>query len=211
MAESKKKQSQLEQQVEQKDKAIKELKQKLIQNEKSYIEELKSRNHQVLTLRVELDTKSKTIAALTAEIHKLKVVRSSREEPLPRTPPSREREGSGKLKSRRVPSASAVDIQSRPVTAKAKQAAPDAEIFLARTVAVEEPQREVSMKPTPPILPPIAAAGYEDVKAFSRRQKMIRRRIDLSSQGAEYTTLAVDQLASSSNSNTYIHEPNTTK
>lgn len=178
----------------------KELKSQLKINEKKYLEELKSKNSQVLALKIELDSKSGAIANLTTEIHKLKVSHASMDQlssPVLRSPSSRE--GSSKRKSRQL----SADLQSRPVTGKCSALAPDAGLFLARASPVE-PASEVSAKPTPPVLPPIS----NDIKALNRRQRLIRRRLDITPQ-PEYTSLAVEQLASSSN--TYIHEPNTTK
>lgn len=197
---SEEKQRELDKEIVEKSELISELKLQIWQNEKKHLELIKAKDQQVLTLKLELDAKSNTIASLTTDIHRLKVDQMTLSKP--NTPPSRE--SSGRQRSRRS-SVKALDVASRPVTAKLGTAPPDAEMFLVQACSNKLDSQQVSMKPTPPILPPIS--NNDQLSLFNRRQTLIRRKLDLKSQ-PELTTLAVDQLASSSN--TFIHEPKAT-
>ena len=199
------KNSRLTDDLKKKDEAVSDMKKQMKKNERRYHEKLEQRDKQVLALKLELDNKGHTIAYLTTEMHKYKVLQhdSSRELDHPHSPTAAEQVH--KRKSHRV--TSATDIKSRPVTAKGTMPRPDAEVFLARAVPSNPEPETVAVKPTPPVLPPIT--GGEDAnKAFNRRQQLIRRRLDMKSQ-PEYSKLAVDKLTS--NTNTWVHEPNTTK
>lgn len=200
LKQSEDKQRELNREVEEKTELIKELKLQIWQNERRHLDIVKAKDQQVLTLKLELDAKSNTIASLTTDIHRLKMDQMSLSKP--HTPPSRE--SSGKQRSRRS-SVKPSDIASRPVTAKRVTTPPDAEMFLVQTSAENFESQQVSIKPTPPVLPPISNA--EQLGMFNRRQTLIRRKLDLKSQ-PELTTLAVDRLASSSKS--FINEPETT-
>lgn len=237
--ENEEKHKQLNEEIQSKDTIIADLKKQLKHNERKFLEELKKKNQQVLALKVELDNKGSTIAYLTTEMHKIKIIHKSNAEALTRSspsPPSGDQipkhiprpdvhtlhvniDGltdipvsppSGDQSTRRRPRrTSASDIRSRPVTAKgANKARPDAEVFLARAAPTEPEPDSVAVKPTPPVLPPITPGGEEvNKKSFSRRQQLLRRRVELKSQ-PEYGKLAVDKIASSSN--TWVHEPNAT-
>jgi len=197
------KQAQLNKELVAKDEVIKDMKIQARANEKRYLDEMRKKNQQVISLRAELDHKSGNIAYLTTEMHKLKVLQLSSEDIV--TKPSRESSG---IKSRRHKAMTAADIRSRPVTAKGQgQLAPDAEVFLAHTYTNEDRQSSpVSVKPTPPVLPPIQG-GEEVSRALARRQQILRRR-NLQSTPPEVSVLAVDKMASSSN--TQVYEPHTT-
>lgn len=180
----------------------KELKVQIRKQNKKYLEETKKLNQQVLTLQVELSDKGCTIANLTAELHKIKVLQYNAE--VRSSPPSGDQQPASR-RYRRLPSAS--DISTRPVTAKgnANIPRPNTEIFLARSVpAEEEAETGVALKPTPPVLPPISGDDNASSKVNSRRHKVLRRRLE---SQPEYSKLAVDKLVSSSNSNTWVHEP----
>lgn len=196
----------LEKELEDKENTISDIKKQLRKNERGFIEELKKKDQQVLTLKLELDNKGGTIAYLTTEIHKYKVLQRSHSKELaesPQSPPTSDQRI--KKRSQRISSAS--NIKSRPVTAKGTMPRPDAEIFLARAVPIEPEPDSVAVKPTPPVLPPIAGGDDQTKRAVSRRQQLLRRRLDMKNQ-PEYSTLAVDKLATSTN--TWVHEPDAT-
>lgn len=230
---------QLNTELQSKDIIIADLKKQLKHNERKFLEELKKKNQQVLALKVELDNKGSTIAYLTTEMHRIKIIHKNNSDALALTssspsPPSgdqisrlRTRDSlhiskdgltdipisppSGdQATRRRQRKTSASEIRSRPITAKgSNKPRPDAELFLARAAPIEPETESVAVKPTPPVLPPITPGGEDQVskKAFSRRQQLLRRRVELKSQ-PEYGKLAVDKITS--NSNTWVHEPNTT-
>ncbi|KAF6017917.1 CCDC92 [Bugula neritina] len=180
---------------------MKDLKTQLKKGEKRFMEELKGKDQQILTLKVELNNKGSTIAYLTTEMHRFKVAEKLEAVP---SPPSSSH--GTRRKPKRLSSAS--DIESRPVTAKTKSTVSDAEVFLTRAViaTTDVDQEAMNIKPTPPVLPPIIDG--EARKSHSRRQKLLQRRLDIKS-GTDYTKLAVDKLAA--NTNTWVHEPKATK
>lgn len=194
----------LEAESESRGNAIAKLKSQLKKNERNFKEELKKKDQQVLTLKVELDAKSGNIAYLTTEMHKYKVLQhgpNSELAQLPQSPPTTDTRS--RKRSPRV--SSATDITSRPVTAKGTMPLPEAEVFLARAIQVEPESDKLSVKPTPPVLPPISGGDDIHKKVLNRRQQLIRRRVDVNTQ-PEYSKLAVGKVASSSN--TWVHEPN---
>ena len=207
--ENEEKHNQLERELQKKDKNVTDLKRQLRKTEKSFVEELKKRDQQVLALKMDLDSKSSTIAYLTTEMHKFKLTHLSTTKQTKdmtdrlQSPTMTDR--NEKLESHRI--VSAKDIRSRPVTSKGTKRRPDAEVFLAQAVQQDTEAESVAVKPIPPVLPPIVGGDELNKKVFSRRQQLIRRRLDLKSQ-PEYSKLAVDKIASTAN--TWVHEPKTT-
>lgn len=141
----------------------------------------------------------------TVDVHALQINPEALTD-IPISPPS----GESQSTRRRTRKSSASDIRSRPVTSRSNKPRPDAaEALLANNIQAEPEVESVAVKPTPPVLPPITPGGDDiNKKAFSRRQQLLKRRLELKSQ-PEYGKLAVDKITTSSN-NTWVHEPNTT-